>query len=358
MTANPFNPNPLNLTNSSSVKDSIPLGHSGECPSSYEPSRSEDAAVAPFAPKASQQPFKVPATNAPQPLYFLSVNYHSAALLSDLMHTLDANQGIVIVNNSPSDRVIQGLAGYTYAGGQVTVLNASENGGFGAGCNLGLAWIYERSPNALVWLINPDARLLPEAVATVRQCFAQQEIAILGTPILDARGKLWFGKGRFNWWTGSISSQGSLNKNNWGRPMASRWVSGCSMVLNFAVLKHCPQFDGVYFLYYEDCDLCERYFQQGAKIAIAPIPLVVHAVSSIAGRYTQPKYVHATFSKLTFLRRHASPLALWLNVAYLFLQSILLRLRDQAAAKGRWLGLMHFLKSPRVHPPIRPDQLL
>lgn len=286
----------------------------------------------------------------PPPLYFLSVNYYSAALVSDLMHTLEANQGIVIVNNSPSDRTIHGLEGQTYAGGQVIVLDAPENGGFGAGCNLGLQWIYARSPNAIVWLINPDARLLPEAVAIVRQCFNAQKIAILGTPIVNEDGKLWFGSGRFNRWTGSISSHRAV-VDPLGRAMPTRWVSGCSMLLNLGVLGHCPQFDEVYFLYYEDCDLCERYFRQGEMIAIAPLPLVVHAVSSITSRYTQPKYVHATFSKLTFLRRHATMLALGLNLVYLLAQSLWMQMSDRPAAKGRWAGIRHFLRAPRTRPP-------
>ena len=295
---------------------------------------------------------------SPPPLYFLSVNYYSAALLSDLMHTLDTNHGIVIVNNSPSDRMVHGLAGQVYAGGEVTVLDAPDNGGFGSGCNLGLAWIYARSPNALVWLINPDTCLMPHAVSTVRQCFQQQvqhrEIAILGTPILDLNGKAWFSEGRFNRWTGSVQSSLPLKRpiDTRGRPVPTRWVSGCSMVLNLGELGHCPQFDDVYFLYYEDCDLCERYFQQDYMLAIAPVPLVVHAVSSITGRHPSPKYIHATFSKLTFLRRHATPLALALNIIYLFAQSVLLRFTNPIAAKGRWIGLQHFFRGERTYPSI------
>ncbi len=287
----------------------------------------------------------------PPPLYFLSVNYYSAPLISDLLHTLEANQGIVIVNNSPSDRVVHSLAAQTYAGGQVTVLDAPGNGGFGAGCNLGLQWIYARSPRALVWLINPDAQLLPQAVATVRDCFDQEEIAILGTPILNPAGKLWFSAGRFNRWTGSLTSHHRVRADSANRPVPVRWVSGCSMVLNLGLMGHCPQFDDAYFLYYEDCDLCERYYQEDYLIAVTPAPLVVHAVSSITGRHKQPKYRHATFSKLTFLKRHATPFALGLNLVYLWVQSLLLGLRDRAAARGRWAGLQQFLKGNSARRP-------
>jgi hypothetical protein len=91
-------------------------------------------------------------------------------------------------------------------------------------------------------------------------------------------------------------------------------------------------------------------------IAIAPIPLVVHAVSSITGRYTQPKYRHLTFSKLTFLQRYATPFALGFNIVYLSAQLLWLcavgiySAENRAAARGRWAGLRQFL---RKTPPIK-----
>ena len=277
------------------------------------------------------------------PLYFLSVNYHSAALISDMVNTLEDNQGIVVVNNSPSDRTIHRLSSNSGSSGEVTVIDAPKNDGFGAGCNIGLRWIYARSPHALVWLINPDASLIPGAVASVRQWLSEApHTAILGTPILDSQGKLWFGSGRFNRYTGAIASHIGVRAR--GRLTPVRWVSGCSMILNFAEMGHCPQFDDTYFLYYEDCDLCERYFQAGYDIALTPTPSVIHAVSSVTGRYVQAKFVHGTFSKLTFLRRHGTWLALGLNLLYLSGRALIEMGFNWPVAKGRWQGIWKFLR--------------
>ncbi|MEL6938650.1 MAG: glycosyltransferase family 2 protein [Cyanobacteria bacterium J06598_1] len=277
-----------------------------------------------------------------QPLFFLSVNYRSAALLAQLISSLPLGCQLIIVNNSPDDSSVHGLVDLAEKDQRVVVLDADENGGFGAGCNLGLDWIYTRSPQALVWLINPDAQLLPEAESTVRQCFASQpNTAILGTPILDTQGQLWFGSGHFNRWTGAVTSHHRAISATTLAP--TDWVSGCSMVLNLQALGHLPQFDEVYFLYYEDCDLCDRYRQQGYAIALTPIPLVSHAVSSITSRHTQAKYEHATFSKLMFLHRRATPLALGLNIIYLLTQALWLGLHNRASALGRWIGFKRFL---------------
>ena len=289
-----------------------------------------------------------------RPLYFLSVNYHSAALISDMVNTLEDNQGIVVVNNSPADRAVHRLSFSSSSSGKVTVIDAPANDGFGAGCNIGLRWIYARSPQALVWLINPDAALIPGAVANVRQWLSEApNTAILGTPILDSEGKLWFGFGRFNRFTGSVTSHVSIRAR--GGLVSTRWVSGCSMILNLAEMGHCPQFDETYFLYYEDCDLCERYFQAGYDIALTPAPLVIHAVSSITSRYAQTKFLHGTFSKLTFLRRHGTWLALCLNLIYLSGRALGETIVNWSAAKGRWQGLWQFLRSPSHRPQRNPS---
>lgn len=322
--------------------------------SQIQPDSSDEPPLANPLELAAQVPFIATPRSAPpvqqQPLYFLCVNYHSAALISDLLQTLEANQGIVIVNNSPADKAIHRLSGSTFSGGSVTVIDAPDNGGFGAGCNLGLQWIYKRSPQALIWIINPDATLIPGAIAQIRQCFANApDIAILGTPVLSSQGDLWFASGRFNRWTGSIQSRIALRPPKSHRPsdpLPTRWVTGCSTIFNLALLEHCPQFDETYFLYYEDCDLCERYFQQGYAIAILPIPLVVHAVSSITSRYLQAKFVHGTYSKLIFLQRHATLLALALNLLYLSARALSETFTRPLAAKGRWQGIWQFLQNP------------
>lgn len=310
----------------------------------------ENAVVTSAPPLTTETPqaFEPPLeeSSAP-PLYFLVVNYHNAALISDLLHTLEANQGIVLVNNSPIDRVVHKLAGQTYASGMVTVLDAPDNMGFGAACNLGLEWIYARSPNALVWLIKSDAQLVPRAVASVRQCFTQRpDLAILGTPILNASGKPWFAAGTFNPWLGLITSQRLGKADVLGRPIPTRWVSSGSMIFNFAVLGHCPQFDETYFLYYEDCDLCERYFQQGAAIALTPSPLIVRSGTTALSRYTYPRHTNAAFSRLTFLSRHGTPIALGLNLLVLSAKALLLKIRYRTASEACWQGIQRFLNLP------------
>lgn len=278
----------------------------------------------------------------PTAIYFITINYHC----SDLIHALiaaTAEQGaegyeFIIVNNSPEDDGLAALATLP----RTRVMEAGGNLGFGGGCNLALERVYAEDPTALAWLINPDACLAPNAVDYVRHCLVNDpEIALLGTRIRDLQGDLWFSHGTFNPWLGRLKHRDPTVITD-PEPVAthpSRWLSGCSLILNLAQFPVCPQFDPQYFLDYEDADLCERYHRQGYRVRVTQAVLVDHQVSAITGRHPKAKYQHATFSKLYFLDRHGTPLALALNLAYAALRPLTYAITQPAMAQGRWAGL-------------------
>ncbi|MEL6139345.1 MAG: glycosyltransferase family 2 protein [Cyanobacteria bacterium J06628_6] len=289
------------------------------------------------------------------PLYLLIVNYYSVELIQQLLQTVGSHAlPVVVVNNAPDDEAVRALP-RRYP--QLALIEPGQNLGFGAGCGLGLARIYETQPTAQVWLINPDTLLDNGAVTEVQTCFeAHPELAILGTRIRDMAGQPWFTTGRFNGWTGAITHRGDRDQT--GSPAAhtqtrdfkasvlpSQWVSGCSLIVNLAQFQTCPTFDKHLFLYYEDVEFCLRYQRQGKSVGVTRATLVTHAVSSTTGRQPAAKLAHATFSKLYVLKQHGSAIALVLNLVYLLLQSWGgWLIGDAPRATGRWLGLRQFMQ--------------
>lgn len=279
-------------------------------------------------------------------IYFITVNYYSTELVKQLLASIatsDKEYKFLIINNSPEDASINKITqSYPF----VTVITARENLGFGGGCNLGIQYVYNLDHRAIIWLINPDTTLEKIAISYIKQCFAQYpHLAILGTRVRDLQGNIWFNLGTFNPWIGSLKHQLKQEKffDFQVKTLNCRWVSGCSMVLNLSQFKSCPTFDPHYFLYYEDADLCERYYKQGYRIAVTQAVLVTHIVSVLSRRNLYSRFKHATYSKLYFLQQHGTVLALCLNFFYMLLLVVLLFPQNRPAALGRWQGLTNFI---------------
>ena len=298
-------------------------------------------------------------------LVVITVNYYCSELVAGLVEATmaigDPDLSFIVVDNSVQDPGLDVLSRWP----SLTLLRAPANLGFGAGCNLGLAHARDQDPGAIAWLLNPDARLLPGAIATVRRALEESpRPAVLGTRIRDLEGRHWFDRGRFDPWLGRLlhrpdpaaAPQGfpepaaapsrqraDLRPPGCDLSESSDWLSGCSLILDLEALGAPPRFDPQIFLDYEDAELCLRLAKQGHLVRVTRAVLVEHAVSAVTARVPQAKYRHATFSKLYVLYLHATPLALGLNLLYYALRPLLQLRRDPAQAQGRWAGLIDFL---------------
>lgn len=290
-------------------------------------------------------------------LILLIVNFHSSDLIGQLLATVPSSQvdQVLVVNNSPDD---SGLDALQHQYPFITLIESGENLGFGRACNLGLNQIYRDCPTAKVWLLNPDTEIQSGAIDYLHHCFQHQPTAsILGTRIQDQDGQIWFNRGGFNPWLGSLPHRVTPPDLRQPSPTApvtlwpSRWVSGCSLVLNLAQFPTCPQFDPGFFLYYEDNDFCERAFQAGHSIWVTDGVLITHAISALTNRNLTWKWSHATYGKLRFLRRHGKGLALPINLIYGLLRAGLNWFRgNRQIALGQWQGLRRALRPDPPNP--------
>jgi GT2 family glycosyltransferase len=282
-------------------------------------------------------------------IYFLTVNYYSTNLVRELIDSIKINiqtsYQFFVVNNSPGD---QSIYNCNCQSSNVIIINSPENIGFGSGCNLGIQYIYNLDKKALIWIINPDTTLDREADNYILGCFEQNpSIAILGTKIRDDTGKIWFSRGIFNPWLGYLKheqKQSNSNSSDIG-VTPSRWVCGCSLIINLSQFDHCPKFDSQYFLYGEDVDFCERYYQKGYFIAITNNILVTHQVSSIIGKDKIFMHYHYTLGCLLLFKKNATQLGFFLYLCNILLVKIPMSLiLNPPGAVGRWRGIKHFFQ--------------
>ena len=277
-------------------------------------------------------------------IYFITVNYYSAQLIQKLVASISTssvhNYQIVIVNNSPDD-----LAVHSLASASVLVLEAGENIGFGRACNLGLQWVYERDPQAIAWLINPDAYLPPQTLAKAEKFLkTYHHLSIIGTVVYEPGGQVWFGGGQYRAETGSISALDLFAHQPEVDYLDCDWVTGCSFLINLRNFAVCPTFDDAYFLYYEDFDFCRRYASQGHKIVITNQLSVIHQPSSITNQHVLIKVKYSTFGYLLTLKRYADSRAFLLRFIRLLAYALVLLVIKPQTAFGKLAGILLYLQ--------------
>lgn len=276
-------------------------------------------------------------------IYLITVNYQSADLMVHLLASVQRTSSqyqFIVVNNSPEEQGVQ-----TLADDRVQILEAGRNLGFGGGCNLGLQWVYERDPEAIVWLINPDT-LLPKGMleTAVQFCLSHPELSILGTVVLEPSGSIWFAGGEFNSATGRIVALTDDRTLPAQAYQETPWVTGCSLILNLRNFPTCPFFDEAFFLYYEDFDFCRRYAQQGHQIGVTKQIQVIHSPSSITSRHPSMKVQHSTYSYLLALERHTQRWVLGYRLSRILVRALRVWVTEPEAAIAIIKGVVRYGK--------------
>jgi N-acetylglucosaminyl-diphospho-decaprenol L-rhamnosyltransferase len=228
------------------------------------------------------------------------VSYNSQFWLEKhLPFYLECNH-LIIVDNASNDNTCDYVA--TVLPKAVMIRN-SENRGFGAACNQGIA----AAETAYVVLLNPDCictHIALESLLSIAQTskttaiVAPQVLTKSGTPEVSYRMGLMAWKAKDNY-----PAQGLL---------CVEFVTGACFMMNKALIDSIHGFDEAYFMYYEDEDLCLRLRKAGYNIIVEPASQVQHFARSgskqvgwgrLKGEFLRGR-VH-TASKLRFYKQYA-----------------------------------------------------
>lgn len=262
---------------------------------------------------------------------------------------------IFVVDNASPDGSGHALAAALAGRRDVELLRALRNGGFGAGCNLGIAHALRQEPDLdHVLLLNPDAGLRAGALAELLATAARHPRAgVVGCRIEDGRGRLWFGHGRIPRWT--------LARFHVAPPAADEhptgFVTGACMLLAADLLRRGLRFDERYFLYGEDADLCVRVAAAGRELWVTHRARAwhegggSHRGARILDGLTAGQIYWLTRSKAIFARRHlhwSQRCVFWLVAGVVKPLLGLLRARSFAFLGAYWRGLLDGLQAGRT----------
>jgi GT2 family glycosyltransferase len=255
------------------------------------------------------------------------VNYNAGGELALALQSIrddcaDIAWEAVVVDNASTD----GSAAVVETIPQATLVRNVANVGFGRAVNQAVA--LAKSP--LLLLINPDCRVIPGAVSTLRGVLAvEPSCAVVGPRILDPDGAVQgSARGDPDMLTGLFGRTGALRGALPFLPVARRnvvaadavrtgassivvdWLSGACMLVRRDAFLATGGFDERFFLYWEDADLCRRLRNRGFHVRYVPGATAVHKVgqSSQSARRSSIRAFHA--SAYLYYATHVAPGAL------------------------------------------------
>ena len=281
-------------------------------------------------------------------LGIIIVNYNTADLLRDCLHSIQQSQGefsyqVCVVDNASSD---DSVAMVRREFPEVYVIASPMNEGFSTANNHGLRYFgFEQSRGfkpgedsgspRYVLLLNPDTRLPPTALATMLNFMsATLDAGAAGPKLLLLDGSLDLACRRsFPTPEVSFYHQIGLSRLFPNNPRFARYnmthldpdeltevdsVVGAFMMVRAEAIQQAGLMDETYFMYGEDLDWAYNIKQQGWKIYYNPAASVLHVkrAASSASEKAQIEFYRAM--EIFYRKHYAASTTFWLHWLILF----------------------------------------
>jgi len=257
------------------------------------------------------------------PMQFLIVNFRTPDLTIRCVGSMIAlgisQDDIVVVDNHSEDnsaiRISSALP-------KLRLIEASHNGGFSAGINLGMKYIDAK----YVLILNPDTLLISNFVNDVTSVMERDEtIAVIGLNLLNPDLSPQYSARRFysfvdilvrrsalrKLWPWRLLDDRHLMKREFasGSMFDADWVLGTGFVIRKAVYDKLQGMDEGYFLYMEDVDLCARAWEAQYRVVCLPAAAIIHDHQRESAKSLISKASRQHLKSLTrFYRKHNVPI--------------------------------------------------
>jgi GT2 family glycosyltransferase len=241
----------------------------------------------------------------PAELVIAILNWNGYALTRACVESLARLCGpahrILIVDNGSVEPEAERLA--AESGGYVEALTLSRNIGVGGGYNAGIRWARDHGAK-YVLLLNNDTLLDDPLLAKRLIDACGPDVFAVGPLVKEPGGSVWSSGGTFDWKTymsGHQQADGIVSRTS---PYPVAWIDGSCMLVSVAAACRLQGFDEVFFLYWEEVDMCVRAWRHGLRCLVEPRASIVHLV----GQTARPSQVDHLMLRnaILFMRRNGT----------------------------------------------------
>jgi GT2 family glycosyltransferase len=245
------------------------------------------------------------------------VNYNTRDLLRECLHSVlrEKADELVVVDSASTDGSVEMLA---LDFPSIRAIALEQNVGFGAAANRGI----EHCHSEHVFLLNADTQLKPGALQSLNNYLAvHDQAAIVGPRILNPDGTIQTSCFHFPtpfhiflYVSGlyqlipqlPILKKRTLQKMSSQAPLAVPWILGAALAFRRDQIQLLGGFDERFFMYFEEVDLCYRFFAQGKQIHFLPEAEIIHVGGASTAHLLNWPYIQFFISLSEFYRKHYS----------------------------------------------------
>ncbi len=195
------------------------------------------------------------------------------------------NFEVVIIDNNPAAGFGEVLADEFP---HIRHIGLERNVGFGAAMNVGI----KAAKGRYVLIFNPDIVVQPESLETMMEFMDENhDVGICGPQLKNPDGSLQYSCYRFPTVMIPAYRRTPLGKFSFGRRAVEHYLMthenhdqemdvdsliGAALFTRKTTLDEVGHFDERFFMYYEDNDLCRRFWEKGHRVVYYPKAHMIH----------------------------------------------------------------------------------
>ena len=272
-------------------------------------------------------------------MWVVIVTYNSADTIAEcLTSVLESSLGVhvIVVDNGSTDDTIARLRLFQ---SEVSIIESGVNGGYAAGCNLGLKIALQRGAEYIA-ILNPDTTVAPDALTAMVNHSLTHGHHVVSPLVVDYKsGLISYAGASFDLARRDFSHHG-FGQENVGQfsliTETGRLHGGAVLVSGDALTKS-GFMDETYFLYWEDTEWNRRFRNHGFQIGLAAEAIVRHHGGHSTGGSGSPFYEYYYLrNKLRFLHTGnvGSPIELVLHEFPAVLRTVASSIRRRGVGTG------------------------
>lgn len=222
-------------------------------------------------------------------LSIIILNHNSAKLVKYLLKNIAdlkiaAQYEIIIVDNSPKHDLKNEIKSYL----PYIKLHEIQNRGYANGNNIGI----KEAQGEYILILNPDLYFQNNSIEQMIEFMDQHpKVGIIGPKLIYPNGKYQHSCTRYPDWHLPLYRRTKLGKTQKGEEWLSNylmldydhkvnrkvdWLFGACLLVRKDAVKEVGLLDEKYFMYFEDCDWCRRFWKKDWQVVYYPEAELTH----------------------------------------------------------------------------------